>query len=82
MPEPLAAKSDTERPGPQRPANLPVPVQQGEVLRPSSELWLMRALRTLFEIVGRLHACDVLIDDRPVPYAKELWLPLIWLLIW
>ncbi len=25
-----------------------VPVQQGEVLRPSSELWLMRALRTLF----------------------------------
>jgi CBS domain containing-hemolysin-like protein len=25
-----------------------VPVAQGEVLRPSSELWLMRALRTLF----------------------------------
>lgn len=25
-----------------------VPVHQGEVLRPSSELWLMRALRTLF----------------------------------
>ena len=28
--------------------NLPVPVQQGEVLRPASETWLMRALRTLF----------------------------------
>jgi len=27
---------------------LPVPVRHGEVLRPSSELWLMRALRTLF----------------------------------
>ena len=39
------------------------------------------ALRTLFEIVGRLHACDVLIDDRPVPYARELWLPLMWFLI-
>jgi len=38
-------------------------------------------LRTLFEIVGRLHACEVLIDDRPVPYARELWLPLMWLLI-
>ena len=24
---------------------------------------------------------DVLIDDRPVPYARELWLPLVWFLI-
>jgi hypothetical protein len=38
-------------------------------------------LRTLFEIVGRLDACDVLIDDRPMPYARELWLPLMWFLI-
>ena len=38
-------------------------------------------LRDLFEIVGRLDASDVLIDDRPVPYARELWLPLIWFLI-
>ena len=38
-------------------------------------------LRDLFDIVGRLDACDVLIDDRPVPYARELWLPLVWLLI-
>lgn len=40
-----------------------------------------RQLRDLFEIVGRLDACEVLIDDRPVPYARELWLPLVWLLI-
>ena len=39
------------------------------------------ALRELFEIVGRFDACEVLIDDRPVPYARELWLPLIWFLI-
>jgi hypothetical protein len=39
------------------------------------------SLRRLFEIVGRLDACDVLIDDRPLPYARELWLPLIWFLI-
>ena len=38
-------------------------------------------LRTLFELVGPLDASDVLIDDRPVPFARELWLPLIWFLI-
>jgi hypothetical protein len=38
-------------------------------------------LRDLFEIVGRFDATDVLIDDRPVPYARELWLPLVWFLI-
>jgi hypothetical protein len=38
-------------------------------------------LRELFEIVGRYDATDVLIDDRPVPYARELWLPLVWFLI-
>jgi len=40
-----------------------------------------RRLRDLFQIVSRFDACDVLIDDRPVPYARELWLPLMWLLI-
>lgn len=39
------------------------------------------ALRDLFDIVGRFDACDVLVDDRPVPYARELWLPLMWFLI-
>jgi hypothetical protein len=38
-------------------------------------------LRELFELVGRFDSTDVLIDDRPVPYARELWLPLLWLLI-
>ena len=39
------------------------------------------ALRNLFAIVGRFDATEVLIDDRPVPYARELWLPLMWFLI-
>lgn len=39
------------------------------------------ALRDLFEIVGRFDSTDVLIDDKPVPYARELWLPLVWMLI-
>ena len=38
-------------------------------------------LRDLFEIVGRYDECDVLVDDRPLPYARELWLPLVWFLI-
>lgn len=38
-------------------------------------------LRDLFQIVGGSDATEVLIDDRPVPYARELWLPLIWFLI-
>lgn len=38
-------------------------------------------LRDLFDIVGRMDSCEVLVDDRPVPYARELWLPLIWFLI-
>lgn len=39
------------------------------------------ALRSLFEIVGPFDSTDVLVDDKPVPYARELWLPLMWLLI-
>jgi hypothetical protein len=41
----------------------------------------VRKLRDLFAIVGRFDECEVLIDDRPVPYARELWLPLMWFLI-
>jgi len=39
------------------------------------------ALRDLFDIVGHDETCEVLIDDRPLPYARELWLPLVWFLI-
>ena len=38
-------------------------------------------LRDLFEVVSRDDRTEVLIDDRPVPYARELWLPLVWFLI-
>ena len=38
-------------------------------------------MRDLWEIVGRFDATDVLIDDKPIPYARELWLPLMWILI-
>lgn len=38
-------------------------------------------LRDLYLIVATVPGNDVLINDRPVPYARELWLPLVWLLI-
>jgi hypothetical protein len=38
-------------------------------------------LRDLFQLVGPFDECEVLIDDHPVPYARELWLPLMWFLI-
>lgn len=36
------------------------------------------ALRDLYAMVGHLPESEVLIDDRPVPFARELWLPLLW----
>src|SRR5215470_2604629 len=43
-PEPSAEKKTS----PRNPDNLPAVVQQGEVLRPAAESWLLRAIRTLF----------------------------------
>jgi hypothetical protein len=38
-------------------------------------------LRDLWAAVGSSHDVDVLVDDRPVPYARTLWLPLAWFLL-
>jgi hypothetical protein len=38
-------------------------------------------LRDLYELVADVPGAEVLVDDRPVPYARELWLPLVWCLI-
>jgi hypothetical protein len=38
-------------------------------------------VREIWAIIGRLDDAEVLLDDQPVPYARELWLPLLWLLI-
>jgi hypothetical protein len=39
------------------------------------------ALRELWQLVGNQPTADVLLDDKPVPYARELWLPLLWYLL-
>jgi hypothetical protein len=38
-------------------------------------------IRDLWQVIGHLDSCEVLIDGQPIPYARELWLPLIWFLI-
>jgi hypothetical protein len=55
----------------------------GSTHRYRARFWSKDAsrLRDLFHIVGAADQTDVLVDDRPVPYARELWLPLMWFLI-
>jgi hypothetical protein len=55
----------------------------GAALRYRARFWSSDAskLRDLFHIVGSSDDTEVLIDDRPVPFARELWLPLVWFLI-
>jgi len=38
-------------------------------------------LRELYELVTGVPDVRILIDDQPLPYARELWLPLVWFLI-
>jgi len=38
-------------------------------------------LRDLYQLVAHQPDLEILIDDRPLPYARELWLPLVWFLI-
>jgi hypothetical protein len=38
-------------------------------------------IRDLYLIVATVQGNDVLINDRHLPYVRELWLPMIWLLI-
>jgi hypothetical protein len=55
----------------------------GDTLTHRARFWSSEAerLRDLWQIVGGYDASEVLVDDRAVPYARELWLPLFWLLI-
>ena len=55
----------------------------GSAHRYRARFWSSDApkLRDLFQIVGGSDQTEVLIDDRPVPFARALWLPLVWFLI-
>jgi hypothetical protein len=58
-------------------------VGHGTARRFRARFWSSDAarLRDVFQIVGPSDLTEVLIDDRPVPYARELWLPLVWFLL-
>jgi hypothetical protein len=58
-------------------------IGSGESFRYRVRFWSSQAeqLRDVFQVVGAADATEVLIDDRPVPYARELWLPLVWFLL-
>jgi hypothetical protein len=40
-----------------------------------------RVLRDLFDLVGQRPGTEVLVDGKRVPYAHELWLPLMWIFV-
>ncbi|MEQ1870161.1 MAG: hypothetical protein ABL961_09080 [Vicinamibacterales bacterium] len=58
-------------------------VGQGHAARYRVRFWSSDAerLRDVYQVVGAWDATEVLIDDRPVPYARQLWLPLVWFLL-
>lgn len=58
-------------------------IGSGESVRHRARFYPEAALklRDLFELVGPFDSTEVLIDDKPMPYARELWLPLVWMLI-
>jgi len=38
-------------------------------------------MRDLFEVVGAHWTCEILVDDKPIPFGRELWLPMVWFLL-
>lgn len=55
----------------------------GASRRYRARFWSSDALKLwqLFKVVGTADATEVLIDDKPLPFARELWLPLLWFLL-
>ena len=40
-----------------------------------------RLLRDLMDLVGQRPGTEVLVDGKRVPYAHEIWLPLMWIFV-
>ena len=55
----------------------------GEGLRHRARFFPTEAarLRDLYLLVDPVPGTEILLDDRPVPYARDLWLPLVWFLL-
>ena len=59
------------------------PLPAGRTPRHRAEFGAASAarLRDLFALVGAQAGTEVLVDGKRVPYARELWLPLFWILV-
>ena len=40
-----------------------------------------RRLKDLYELVGPVQGVEALIDNRRIPFWRELWMPLFWFLL-
>lgn len=58
-------------------------VGEGDAFRHRARFYSDDALRLrdLYQIVDAYPGSEVLLDDRPVPHARNLWLPLLWFLL-
>lgn len=58
-------------------------IGSGDALRHRARFYPADAakLRDLYVLVDPVPGTEVLVDDRPVPYARNLWLPLVWFLL-
>jgi hypothetical protein len=56
--------------------------EAGRVLHHASfETRQASEMRALFQLVGSRAGTEVLVDGKRVPFATELWLPLVWLFV-
>ncbi len=53
----------------------------GTVHRAAFDAGAARTLLALFELVRGRPGTEVLVDEKKVPYAHELWLPLFWIFV-
>ena len=55
-------------------------VGSGETSRHRARFYpkMRSACARCIERVAADKRTEVLVDDRPIPYARELWLPLVW----
>jgi hypothetical protein len=54
---------------------------EGRIHHAEFDAGAARALRDLFELVGRRPGTEVRVDGKRSPYGHELWLPLFWILM-
>ena len=57
------------------------PGRDGMLHRAAFDAGAARTLRDLFELVRGRAGTEVLVDEKKVPYAHELWLPLFWMFV-